>query len=324
MSRGERRKSVLNPGTPEAVLLYTSVSSVTKFDERQVGGCERKWWYDKVMGLEEPQQFEQKLGVQAHGQIEHHLQTGADTLAPFVRVGKIYIPEPGPGLHVERHFTPENRELVGADVPFDGYIDLVNEREQTITSQGKVIWEPHVIEVVDWKTTSDIEAWAKTGPQLAETVQMVGYAEWARKTYPHAEAIRISHVYFQTKNAKRSEKRTHLLSVAEVERRWHTIENVISRMREVAKIAKEEDVKANRNACGAYRGCAFRFRCPKSPQERLIQLGGGKAMSLMDKYKQKAAASAASAPKADPKVAEERAALEAEEAEVKKIGRAHV
>jgi len=290
------------PAVTDGRLNYTSVSAITKFDPSQYGGCERRWWYRYVQGLPEPQTFAQKHGVDVHAQIEHFLKTGEDVLGDIARSGRVYIPNPDDvrlgRIYVEQHF---NRDLYAADIPLVGYIDLVNATGYSVSEAGEVV-EDDAVELCDWKSTSTL-SYVKPGYTLAQTVQMIGYAEWARKNLG-GPRYRLSHVYFQTQGKRQAQKITTVLSADAVAERWAGVEETVGRMKNIAKVKDKNDVAPNWSACAAYKGCPHRQLCPRSPAQILTDTFGGqqqtgdKPMNILDRVKQRASTQANGAPSA--------------------------
>lgn len=317
MSPKESYGKSVDPAT--RALRHVSVSSLTSFDPSQYGGCNRAFWWSKVMGRDRAKSDALDIGIDVHSQIEHYLRTGEDTLGVIARQGKHFIPEPGPDLLIEHSFgdgkvvrafeqwrtikaavaqhqpgaTPERAKawyqenipanaLHTCDVPFIGYIDLIHQRDHWIDTEGqKQAMPPRSAEVVDWKTSSNIELYGKS--HLEETIQMVGYAEWARRQWPYLEKLRLSHGYFQTRG-RAAEKRTVLITLDTVEKRWQHIERQVQRMTEVVRETDVNRIEPNYDACNAYGrlGCPHKEVCPRDPERTLVDLlGGPHAMSMM-------------------------------------------
>ena len=170
-----RDKPFFGKAVVDGHLRYTSVSSLTSFDPESYGGCNRKWWWVKVAGKEEPETEAQRLGVEKHGELQHWFEMGEDVLSPIVRAGKHLLPLRGPdilveqafGTHIERDFIqgklpteqdPLVREamvrrllyveaqlarygemrLVAGDVDLVGFIDLRHRRGQFVDVDGTV------------------------------------------------------------------------------------------------------------------------------------------------------------------------------------------
>ena len=62
-----------------------------------------------------------------------------------------------------------------------------------------------VVEVNDWKSTSSPQ-YAKTGPELRKTIQMMSYGKWATHVFPTATHVRLTHTYFLTVKPKNEDQ----------------------------------------------------------------------------------------------------------------------
>ncbi len=294
------------------VLRYVSVSQITAFDPESPGGCNRRWFYEKKMGFDGGFTGSQRTGVEVHEQIEHYLKTGEMTLGMVAMSGKRFIPTPDPAYLIEHNFgtsedvlgydlwrdqgypptwngTFNGRKTLSAhNIPFIGYIDLVNPTGVYLDDEGDRVKDlAHTIEVVDWKTTSSIEKWSKQARDLPDTVQMAGYAEWAARAYPDAEHFRLSHGNFQTKGGRLAEKRTITIPLATVKEKWQRVSALVAEMKEVAKEADPMKVTPNYGSCAAYNGCPHRSRCPMSSTQVISNVfgssSGGNMASLLSK-----------------------------------------
>jgi len=296
------------------------------------------------------------------------MKTGEDVLGVIARSGKHFIPEPGDGIIIEHEFggpsivnafdtwreikavmDPNDSEdrheadawykenigsaLVAAGVPFVGYIDLVNLRDYWIDNEGHRRSDPpRTKEVCDWKTTKSIEDYAKPGYTLIDTVQMIGYAEYLSREWPDTENFRLSHGYFQTQG-RASLKTTTRISLETVKERWQNIESTVRSMIDVAQEVDDKKVEPNYDSCAAYGGCSYRHLCPRSNEQVIADLfGGKKGMGLLSKLNSKLksaspeasngsnganGANGISAPTHDSDVAAEVAKLKAEESAIK-------
>lgn len=261
---------------------YLSVSQIQTFDVGTDGGCPRKWYYDKVVGLPRASTEAQNKGTKAHSELEHYLKTGEDVLSPMVRAGRRFIPKPMVHLLVEHAFTP--RELDVRGIPMVGYIDVVNESGYYLTDQGEEIAED-APEVIDWKTTKDF-AYAKSAASLRDTIQMVTYAEWVRRRRELPLGfVRISHGVFLTKGAPAARKVTTTIGVSEIASKWERVQATVDAMKVAATAPNPTDVEPNYDACEAFRGCDYRSVCPRSKFAFLK--GDNKAMGLMDRFLKK-------------------------------------
>ena len=244
-----------------------------------------------------------------------------------------FLPEPGPGLHVEMAFGDEkivelfdekrkkesdlerfgggrfdvyvsefvkwereslapilpNYLIAAGDVPILGAIDVINDHGEWLDDDGVIHKSPSTPEVIDWKTSSNIDQYAKTGLDLIETNQMIGYAKYASQRYPRANEIRISHGYFQTRGTPRAKKVSTVVPLDIIESRWQHIEQRVNEMKQIARETEIEKVPANLEACSAYRGCAFAAHCPRSAKTTILAAlktaEKGSNVGLLDKLK---------------------------------------
>ena len=203
---------------------YLSPSGMSKGDHDQPGGCLRLWHGKYVLGKKEPFTKQQKVGVEAHSQIEHYLNTGEKKLARLTMSASHLIPEPDVSMQVEHKIQPG--ELFVEGIRVVGHIDLVNPTGLYMSADGVLTQDPKgTVEMLDWKTTSNIEKWAKKGHTLIKTIQMPLYGQWAAEQF-EAEHVRLSHVYMQTKGTPCAEKMTALVSRENLAKRWVEIEAI--------------------------------------------------------------------------------------------------
>jgi hypothetical protein len=298
--------------TPE----YLSVSQVQTFDPSTYGGCNRKWYFGYVLKIPSPQTQSQKTGEDGHKRIEHYLKTGEDVLGILERAGKHFMPAPKVRLLLEHPIHGGKGLLLTAGgVPFKGYIDVVNEDETYMDDEGVIHDDDNRIEIIDWKFLSNLQ-YAKSGKDLIDSTQMIGYAEWARRNYEHrgySAGVRLSHGTFQTVGARGARKSTVALDWGRVQEEWEKIEPVVASLKIAAEATRVEDVDPNYAACDAYKGCPHRSICPRSAEAKLFSIlghhkgKGGTSMgvSLLSKFKR---------PPATAEVATEVKKLKAEEA----------
>lgn len=291
----------------DGVLRYTSASAIQTFDPDTYAGCNRRFYFTRVLGVKEPTTASQRIGHEGHGQLEHYTRTSEDVLQPFARAGKHLVPTPGPDLEVEVAFAQEEatraaialreefaaldgvpgfdrareheiERLAGlalAGVPLVGYIDLRHRRGEYIDADGSLRQEVapgKTAEIVDYKFTSSIDSFGKTALEMLSTVQMVSYALQTANVMPDIEIIREGHVQFQTRGAKTARKVTALTTVDEARRKGERITSVVRAMKDVSKAARVEDVEPWAPSCDAYRGCHHRAICPFRPNTTVYDL----------------------------------------------------
>ena len=264
------------------VIASLSVSQISKFNEAEYGGCPRRWWLTKLGGEVEPVTKAVTAGVAGHAQDEHYLKTGEDVLGRHAMAGKHLMPLPGPDLFVEwglnnqpkpkgKHYFPAEQSLLfAAKVPLIGFIDLLHVRGTYMDESGGLVRDPpNTGEVWDHKYTSKLE-YAKSGPALLETTQMVGYGEFLTKKFPGLNFIRLTHLYRTYDGKPGAVKSTILVPTQQIHDRWGVVEEkIVPAMKEVAKATRLEDVPKCRNAgerdsaCFSFgrNGCPFRSRC---------------------------------------------------------------
>ena len=182
--------------------------------------------------------------------------------------------------------------LVAAGIPLDGAADFRHRRGEYIDENGSLVKEvfgSSVVEIGDLKTTSRINdhvshqgngklyrGYAKSVEEILKDHQMVSYGKHATVRYPDITHVRLSHIYAQTKNGFAAAKRTGLLTVDEVLRRFEVTEGVMRDMVSVAASAKKpEDVPTNIRSCNAFnRECTHAPYCdrPKGTIDDLFQI----------------------------------------------------
>ncbi len=241
----------------EGRLVWTSASGITTADPNSYGGCLRRWWYEKVGGRDTEETEAMRGGTALHAEVEDHLRTGTSLTSPLALAGRMFIPQPGSGLFIERpiHF----RTRGGVDI--FGHVDLYNFRQEYLDPDGALLEDPPwSFEVKDWKTTSDFK-YAKSERELAENIQLVTYAEAGFRFAPDSMSARLTHAYFLTKGRPASKLVTIRRTREEIAGRWEYAESVVRSMADVARETSAETVEGKRKACDAYSGCPHRSVC---------------------------------------------------------------
>lgn len=251
------------------ILERVSVSQIASFDPTQPAGCPRRWWFRYVAGKPEPETASKSKGKDFHTSIEHYLKTGEDVLSPEVRAGKHLIRR-GERQYVEVQVPDRvfRLQLDFAGVYLSGRIDLLDCGTTHLDGEGAEVSED-VIEVLDWKTTSSIAAYGKSGAALLTDPQMVGYGLAVLNADKYADRVRLSHVYFQTRGQKLASKRTIVATRDHLEGEHRRLTAVVNDMRAIAQISDVSEVPKNLLACSAYGGCPHASYCPKTEAERL-------------------------------------------------------
>lgn len=260
-----------------------SPSMINKFDERAPFGCERRWWYRYVKGLDEPQIGNRYLGEKVHALIEAFLakrELGMEIPAEDEALG-IYLSGQRMVEEVAR------RTILGVETPLpeftldgtrvQGYVDVV-------TSDG----------IIDWKTSSDIRRYGKTESELATDTQMTIYA---LAVHPSRSTVKLAHGQFQTKGTKRA----NFVEVEVTDKHLasHRDNVIIPLVQKMKSAASESDVrKLPRNEKSCF-NCHFKSHCPTAEGETV--------MSFFSKMSQPQAQAVLppDAPKSDPAKAAE-------------------
>jgi hypothetical protein len=257
---------------PDGSVRFLSVSALEMADMDAAAGCLRKWWYAFLQGIREGPSPAKDRGDKLHAEVARYLRTGDRNLSSQVLVGlgAGMIPRPGDDLGVEYDMVPDLAEgssglelaaLRVATIPMVGAIDLMHAR---IENPGVLDIEdtrdpPGTLKVVDWKFPSKMEH-AKAGHQLADTIQMAGYAIFGYSLSPDVRRVRISHGYMPVKGTPRVA--TALVSDARVYQTWKRAEAIAVSIRDAARESNPDKVDANVKACHAYhRDCPARGIC---------------------------------------------------------------
>lgn len=249
-----------------AGLYSLSASQAEEFDPAQFGGCPRRWYFHRVMGLAVPGSgAAQEDGNAGHAHFAEWYRTGKQP--GRARMGKAvngaidagHLPPRGPDQLIESRFDGQSAKDEHGDqlplrvdttlwlggVPWDGYVDLRFYRAAMIT-------------VLDHKFSSDIHAYAKT--DLLATVQMPVYALDSLRLWPEAKHIELVHHYVSRRGME-SFVRRQLITVGQVRQRGEQIANLARQMQKAARAPSAEDVPGNRASCHTWSGCPFQSRC---------------------------------------------------------------
>ncbi len=271
------KKTDYGQAVVDHTIRYLSASSIASFDPSQVGGCHRRYWFEKIALKKPPETGSQKIGKDVHKEIENYLKTGQMSLGPVARAGLRFLPRPDSDLIVEQGFGNYKTALLNTgkesvnmfglafrNIPVMGAIDLRHRRGEWVDDGGVVRKEhnPNVAEIGDWKTTGSISSWAKSEQGLIDTVQMPLYAAAVVWDWPHLDFVRLSHGYFGTR-VREAKKVSVLMSRATIDHRREQITKTVDEMIAVAKEETIDKVEPNLNACAAYRGCPHAPYCDR-------------------------------------------------------------
>lgn len=250
------------------VLKSISPSSINKFDASAPFGCQRRWWYRYVQGLDEPQSGNQFLGESLHALIEARLTKQEISMQTDPEANGLYLAGEAMIEDVaKRRIVSVEASVLGyslAGVKVQGYCDVV-------TDDG----------IIDWKTSSDIKRYGKTAEELAVDTQMVMYA---RAFHADLPAVKLAHGQFQTKG----NKRTNWVEceVTQEALASHESKVIIPLVEEMKKAAALDDVsKLPRNEKSCF-NCAYKSHCPTQEGNTIMsffkKLGTPVSSALVD------------------------------------------
>jgi hypothetical protein len=302
----EKKKPTYGKAVVDGKLRYVSASAISAFDPTSDGGCPSRWYFEKVEGRKTPETKSQAVGTEAHGQIEHYLKTGERTLGTVVEPGARFLPVPGSDLLIEETFGDWQQALTLRDavmrgevpedapakvtatvcnIPVMGAMDLRHRRGEWVDTFGELRREENpdrTAEIVDWKTTKDIEKWGKRADELHLTVQMPLYAKATTIVWPDVDFVRISHGQFGTAR-REARKVSALLDRETIAWRFGEIESMVRSMQHAALEPSVSSVEKNTNACGSYGGCPHKSYCdrPMGSIKQLFQITGNKEKTEM-------------------------------------------
>lgn len=221
--------------------------------------CPRKWFYQKILKIPEPQSPGAAAGEHAHKQLESYLLGLPYENLPHVEALLPFLPKPNtPG------YRPEIRIEIPSFAPgalLVVRIDLVNESETYCDGLGVWRESKDIPEIIDFKFM--IPRFWLTATQLREDLQLNTYA---CALYPDREFVRISHLYAERPPADAAsgwrgdrQKVTVVRTRAEL-RAWRdrTADPEIRALLVTAGLldVSETAVRAP-DACKAYGGCHY-------------------------------------------------------------------
>jgi CRISPR/Cas system-associated exonuclease Cas4 (RecB family) len=277
----------MSKSVEDGIVKLLSPSMINKFDSTQSFGCERRWWYRYVKGLDEPQTGNQELGEKLHALIEHRLKTGETPVVEHEAAG-LYLAGQAMIESVAQRTIIGIERALPRDFTVDGTPFSPMSKCDVVLMDG----------IIDWKTSSDINRYGKTERELATDTQMVLYA---LAFHPTTETVKLAHGQFQT----RGRKATNFVEVEVTDKHLasHRDNVIIPLVQKMKSAASESDVrKLPRNEKSCF-NCAYKPHCPTAEGENI--------MSFFSKMKPAAAAPEVQpvlppdAPKSDPAKAAE-------------------
>jgi len=222
-----------------------SASQLSTFES-----CKRLWGYEKIEGRRKPDTQATADGTAIHLELENYFRSGIEPQKPESQILLTLLPKPHPALVPEAEFT---LAWPGVDALLRGKIDLVDPREHLI---------------IDHKTTTDINRYAKTEEQLRLDAQTVMYGLAYRAIFSKVDVVKLRWNYVKREQPKHRPPKVlpvdlvqDLTLLEEGLQKWHPI------VLELVQITKSRvralDIPANPgDACFKFGGCPFRDECP--------------------------------------------------------------
>lgn len=256
-----------------------SASQITLWKE-----CQRKWAWRYIAGLTTPQHPAAALGTEVDDtQLQPYLVEGR----PFdftresghiAAAGLAWLPKPKThGLECQKHFVmpsptkgPDGNPLFG----YQGYLDLwLPHRGLPDVPTGLAGFElvagrdVTIPQLGDFKTTGDVNKWAKDEGQLSTDVQAQLYATWAM-WHTKARTVDLAWIYFQTRGAKKTRRTWLRVDGDHVFKQFKSIDATGAELYAAkTSITDPLDLPPNAEACEAYGGCPYRHKCDLSPAQ---------------------------------------------------------
>lgn len=217
-------------------LSHVSASSIELYRS-----CPRKWYYRYLLGHRGETTEAMLRGTKVHEVLEEYLLNGT---TPSGRSQVVKIATPGIELLPARN-PKEQRveapltdfEIPNLPVPFKGFIDLLD------LTDG--------VHILDHKTTSRLDRWAKTEEELAVNTQLIIYARHVLEHYQDADEARLTHVYYQTKTPYGAKRVSVVVKREEVYARFNEILETVEAMLEASANSIDSTAKES-GFCYAY------------------------------------------------------------------------
>lgn len=222
-----------------------SASQLTTF-----ATCRRLWAYDKLDGVERPETDATNEGHAIHAEVEAYFKHGTAPERPEAKALLALCPPRAPHLVAEAEFT---LAWPGEDALVRGKIDLVDPTQHL---------------VLDHKTTSNIDRYAKTREDLELDAQAVLYGLAYRARFHNIPEVKLQWNYVKREQPRNRAPKTLPVDLVQtipmLEAGLHHWAPVVTDLVQIAKrLPKAIDVPASPgDACFKYGGCHYRDRCP--------------------------------------------------------------
>jgi len=229
---------------------------------KQFGSCQLTWYIPVVLQVPTKHKAHFDLGTLIHRELELWFLGQGEPARLLARAAvpviEAWLRKTGCSRGQGRAEWNFKFQMLG--LVYGGTSDLV-----VIGPDGQV-W------VLDYKTCSNLDAWALTDQQLANDTQLGVYAHRVLEDLaPHAPGAHVAHVQIQTVD---EQGRTHdkpgfepRVEIVEAwmprekaRAIWTKVEGIVVEMKRVAELPLEQ-VPGNLDHCGVFGGCEFKARC---------------------------------------------------------------
>lgn len=224
-------------------LEHVSASQIKTFKD-----CQRKWYYQKIVGLPSPSTQATEKGKELHRIIEDYLKDQIEIpnseLGNLAKKGIPFLPEPSCSLSIEIA-VHEHLPIRNLSVPLVGYIDILERGDG-------------YVRILDHKTTSS-KKYMKTALELSFDIQMLVYAKAVFENIA-VDSVELVHVYYGTKAPFWADRVSVQVSREQCEIAFEDISKTIDKMKENAtKDIKE--IPRNLESCAKFGGCPYHDTC---------------------------------------------------------------
>jgi hypothetical protein len=220
--------------------------------------CQRKWAFDKVMGIKAPTKPAAAFGSRVHTVLERYYDGGIPP-DPSTREGKLasfalpHLPEPHPALQVEDVFV-----FAFGGVEWTGKVDLQWDPE--IVPTDLIFTWPKVDHIIsDHKTSKDPETYGLKQETMPDDPQVLMYAMSKFEEIPELETIGCQWTYLVSQGKGQGIPVRTVVQREDVKKRFlpivktgHEILAVLDRRLRDANI-----LPPTPSACGDFGGCEY-------------------------------------------------------------------
>lgn len=245
-------------------IIKTSASAIESFDDSSPFGCQRRWYFKSVLKIPEPPRDNLTLGTNLHHAIERFLEHGA--------IGA-FAPD------VQRLFHAIKPEVIR--VRDEGFIAIEHPIDFLMAPDVRIVGRIDLLRKngpLDWKTSSDVGAYAPTPWKLARSTQMVTYAQW-QATQPMAAPTQVTHVYVQTKGTPVTQRVDATMNPGLLTEGVSRVINIARQMKSALSLPTADDLKPDRTKCRekTKNPCPYLNICPQEKSTMAISLAALKA-----------------------------------------------